>query len=168
MTAAGWAICRILNEGWTSGDMDAILHDVDKRIVPVLNRDFDFGDETKGNFILPHFYLLERHKKDKNYWTTQSDMIQNLKASINRHTEKGGVFSILCQESIDRFLLHAGVKTVFADSYPDTLYALSPEELTAQAWRSLLYGQRIAWTFSEKELPTISTGGLPISMPRKT
>lgn len=152
VTAAGWAICRILNEGWTFGDMDAILHDVDKRIFPVLNRDFDFGDETKGNFILPHFYLLERHKKDKNYWTTQSDMIQNLKASINRHTEKGGVFSILCQESIDRFLLHAGVKTVFADSYPDTLYALSPEELTAQAWRSLLYGQRIAWTFSEKEL----------------
>ena len=75
VTAAGWAICRILNEGWTFGDMDAILHDVDKRIVPVLNRDFDFGDETKGNFILPHFYLLERHKKDKNYWTTQSDMI---------------------------------------------------------------------------------------------
>lgn len=108
-TAAGWAICRILNEGWMSGDMDAILHDVDKRIVPVLSRNFDFGDETKGNFILPHFYLLERHKKNKNYWTTQSDMIRNLKASINRHTEKGGVFSVFCQESIDRFLLYAGV-----------------------------------------------------------
>ena len=151
-TAAGWAICRILNEGWMSGDMDAILHDVDKRIVPVLSRNFDFGDETKGNFILPHFYLLERHKNNKNYWTTQSDMIRNLKASINRHTEKGGVFSVFCQESIDRFLLYAGVKTVFTDNYPDTLHVLSPEELTAQAWRSLLYGQRIAWTFSEKEL----------------
>lgn len=149
---AGWAISRILNEGWILGDMDGLLYEVDRKIIPVLNQTFDFGNETKGHFILPHFYLLERHKKNPAYWTAQSHIVRNLKDAVCRHKNHGGTFSAFCKESIDRFLLSLGEQTVFSGSYPGTLHVSSPEELAAQAWRFLLYGQNITWTFSGKDL----------------
>ncbi|MCD8318565.1 MAG: hypothetical protein LUC45_06910 [Paraprevotella sp.] len=39
-----------------------------------------------------------------------------------------------------------------ADSYPEILYSSSPKEACAQAWRTLIYGQRLVWTFSDEEL----------------
>ncbi|MCD8318564.1 MAG: hypothetical protein LUC45_06905 [Paraprevotella sp.] len=79
VVGAGWPVCRILNEEWMSGNIDEILQDVDRKIIPALSRNFDFGDEVKGSFILPHFYLLERYRKDNNDGMARTDILQNLK-----------------------------------------------------------------------------------------
>lgn len=152
VASSGWIICRILNEGWAPGEANEVLYDVDKKIDAVLNNPFEFGHEVEGNFILPHFYLLERHKKENDYWKSHSYLLQNLKDAINRHKSNGGIFSDFSQESIDRFLLHIGEETIFSHNYSNTLHCNTPEELALQAWQILLYEQHPTWGFTPEEL----------------
>lgn len=152
MTGIGWATLFILKQGWAEGDPDEVLGNLDLKIERTLNRPFEFGDFVHGDFILPHFYLLERHKGDTLYWYTHESIICHLKEAVNKRRENGGEFSETCRESIDRFFLSTTGKPIFTTKYPGTLYCNTPANLSTQAWKTLLYGQNIIWQFTEKEL----------------
>lgn len=157
MTGIGWATLRILEQGWAEGEPDEVLGNLDLKIERTLDRPFEFGDFANGDFILPHFYLLERHKGDARYWLAHESIIRHLKEAVNMRKENGGGFSGICKESIDRFLLKATGEYMFDHIIADIQYCQTPEEACTQAWRTLLYGQKAVWPFPEKELGTYIT-----------
>ena len=152
MTGIGWATLFILKQGWAEGEPDEVLGNLDLKIERTLDRPFEFGDFVHGDFILPHFYLLERHKGDTLYWYTHESIICHLKEAVNKRRKNGGEFSETCRESIDRFFLSTTGEPIFTTKYPGTLYCNTPTNLSTQAWKTLLYGQNIIWQFTEKEL----------------